>query len=227
MSSSTEDERDNAVFSTTNQIHDITALMGKCRTIVSTIRKSSILTESVAALARDSSIKPGLVSDMRVRWNSSYNMLQRMLLYQNVLEKLFDELDSLPGITKTQIKKLHDSKITGNEWNLIQALRRVLERFYEATKVLSGQKYPTLSLAYAVIFSLMHYLNNRSSDLIENEIKDMLIEPYNQYMVRSWKEMALIRVSALLDPLTHDLMTLEDKQAGESFILKEVMPVYF
>ena len=139
----------------------------------------------------------------------------------------YDELDSLPGVTKTQIEKLNDSKIIGNEWTLIQALRRVLERFYEATKMLSGQKYPTLSLAYAIIFSLMHYLNNRSADLVENEITDMLLESYNQYMVRNGKDMALIRVSALLDPLTHDLMTPEDKQAAESFILKEVMPMSF
>jgi hypothetical protein len=88
VSSSMEDEHNDAVFSTTTQIHDITALMGKCRTIVSTIRKSSILSERITALARDSSIKAGLVIDMRVRWNSSYKMLQRMILYQNVLGKL-------------------------------------------------------------------------------------------------------------------------------------------
>ena len=46
-------------------------------------------------------------------------------------------------------------------------------------------------------------------------------------MIRDGREMALIRVSALLDPLIHDLLTLEDKQAAESFILKEVMLRYF
>lgn len=226
VSSSTEDEHDNANFPPSLQTQDISAFMGKCRTIVSTIRKSSILSERIHTLAGDSSIKAGLVIDMRVRWNSSYKMLQRILLYQSILEKLYDELDSLPGVTDVQRKKLFDSRITGNDWQLVQALRRVLERFDEATKVLSGQKYPTLSLAYAIIISLLHYLNNRSSDSLENEIKDMLLDSYNRYMIRDGREMALIRVSALLDPLIHDLLTYEDKQAAESFILKEVMRRY-
>ena len=51
----------------------------------------------------------------------------------------------------------------------------------------------------------------------------MPLDSYNRYMVRDGREMALIRVSALLDPLTHDLLTVEDRQADESFILKEVM----
>lgn len=146
-----------------------------------------------------------------------------MVLYQSILEKLYDELDSLPGNTDTQRKELFHSKITGNAWHVVQALRRAFERFDEATKGLSGQKYPSSSLAYASVFSLLHYLNHRSSDSIENEIKDMLLDSYNRHMVRDGKEMELIRVSALLDPLTHDLLTLEDKQAAESFILKEVM----
>jgi hypothetical protein len=138
VSSSTEDEHDNANFPPSLQTQGISAFMGKCRTIVSTIRKFSILSECIHTLAGDSSIKAGLVIDMRVRWNSSYKMLQRILLYQSILEKLYDELDSLPGVTHAQRKKLFDSRITGNDWHLVQALRRVLERFDEATKVLSG-----------------------------------------------------------------------------------------
>ena len=43
-----------------------------------------------------------------------------------------------------------------------------------------------------------------------------------KYVVRDGKNMTLIRVSALLNPLTHDLLTVEDKEAAESFIIKEV-----
>ena len=222
-SSSTDDEHNDTDISPSLQTHDITALMAKCRAIVSSIRKSSILYERINTLANGSSIKAGPVIDMRVRWNSSYTMLQRMVLYQSILEKLYDAFNSVPGITDTQRKKLFDSKLTGNQCQVVEALRRVLERFDEATKVLSGQKYPTLSLAYAIVFSLLHYLNHRSSDSIKNEIKDMLLDSYNRYMFRDGKEMELIRVSALLDPLTHDLLAPENKRAAESFILKEVM----
>ena len=154
-------------------------------------------------------------------------MPRPLLLYQVVLVKLYEQLDSLPGVTDQQRKKLLNSKINGNDWNLIQALRRVLERFDEATKVLSGHNYPTLSLSYAITISLSHYLNNRSDDAIENKIKELLISSFNKYMIRDGKEMALIRVSALLDPLVHDMLKAEDKRAAELFIMKEVSIKHF
>ncbi|CAF1582881.1 unnamed protein product, partial [Didymodactylos carnosus] len=220
-SSSSDNDDDTADFSSPLQMHDIGILMEKCRTIITTIRKSSILYETVHTLAIDSSIKAGLIIDMRIRWNSSYKMLQRLLLYQSVLDKLYDQLDSLPGITDKQRNKLFDAKLSGADYNMIQSLRRVLERFDEAIKVLSGQKYPTLSLTYAIVFSLLHYLNYQSADVLDNEIKDLLLDSFNKYMIRDGKEMALIRVSALLDSVINDLLTPEDKQAAETFIIKE------
>ncbi|CAF1202668.1 unnamed protein product [Adineta ricciae] len=221
-SSSTDNEEDGNESSPLSIMNDITAVMDKCRTIVVTIRKSSILHEFIGILAADSSIKADLIIDMRVRWNSSYKMLQRLLLYQSVLENLYEQLNSLAGVTDQQRRKLLNSKLNGNDWNLIQALRRVLERFDEATRVLSGQNYPTLSLSYAITFSLLHYLRNRSDDQLDNEIKELLLDSYSKYMIRDGKEMAVIRVSALLDPLTHDLLTREDKNAAEAFITKEI-----
>ena len=209
------------------EVYDVTVLMEKCRTIIATIQKSSILSKIVHTLAVDQSINARLIIDMRVRWNSSYRMLQRILLCQVVLDKLYEQLDSLPGVTNRQRKKLVNSKINGNDWNLIQALRRVLERFDEATKVLSGRNYPTLSLSYAIINSLLHYLNDRSDDTTENKIKDLLVNAFNKYMIRDGKEMAFIRVSVLLDPLVHDLLKPEDKRAAEVFITKEVIINFF
>ncbi|CAF1358275.1 unnamed protein product [Adineta ricciae] len=217
-----EGDGDSAKTSSSLLIKDVTTLMEKCRTIVSTIRKTSILNETVHDLAKASSIKAGLVLNMRVRGNSSYKMLQRVLVYQNVLEKFYGELDSLAGVTNKQRNKLMKSKFDRNDWNLIQTLRRVLERFEEATKVLSGQKYPTSSLAYAIITSLSHCFNNRSNDVFENDIKDMLINSFEKYMVRDGKAMTFIRAAAFLDPLIHDLLTLDDKEAAESFIINEV-----
>ena len=112
---------------------------------------------------------------MRIRWNSSYRMIQRILTYQPVFDKLYEQIDDLPGVTNKQKKKLFDLTLRGNDWNLLQALRRVLERFDEATKILSGQTYCTFSISYAVLFSLSHYLNCRSGDQVENEIKGFLL----------------------------------------------------
>jgi hypothetical protein len=98
----------------------------------------------------------------------------------------------------------------------------VLERFDEATKVLSERKYPTISLGYSVILSLSYYLTSKSNDSLEAQMKAFLLNTFKQYMGRDGKEVVLIRVSTLLDPLTHDLLTLEDKQTAEASISKEV-----
>ena len=224
--SSSSSSSDNGVqedFSSLLQPHDIGVLLNKCRSIVSTIRKSSILHELVRTIATDSSIDADVIIDMRIRWNSTYRMIHRILAYQAVFDQLYEQMDDLPGVTNQQKKRLLDSKLRGNDWNLIQALRRVLERFDEATKILSGQTYCTLSISYAVVFSLFHYLSCRSGDQVENEIKGFLLSSFDQYMVRRGEEFGYIRVAALLDPLTHDLLTSEDKHCAESFIIKEVI----
>jgi hypothetical protein len=173
---------DNDDVSSSFQMSSIGALLSKCRSIITTIRKSSILHELVQTIATDSSIKGGLIIDMRIRWNSSFRMIQRLVVYQATLDKFYEQLNDLPGATTQQKKKLFDAKLRGDDWNLLQALRRVLERFDEATKILFGQAYATLSISYAVMFSLFHYLNCRSADTIENAIKDLLLDSYNQYI---------------------------------------------
>jgi len=149
-------------------------------------------------------------------------MLQRLILYQSILEKLYEEIDSLSGVTSKQKKTLLESKLDGKDWDVINALHRVLERFNEATKLLSGHNYPTLSISYAIMISLSHYLRNRSENPIVNQIKDLIFSSYNEHMFRDEQQMEIIRVTALLDPLVHDLLSFDDKRAAEAFIVKEV-----
>ena len=134
-------------------VEDIGILMAKSRKLINIIRKSSILNDAIRNLARDSTTVE-LIVDMKVRWNSSFQMIQRLLLHQQVLATFFDNLDSLDGVTSKQRKKLSEVKLSSVDWNILLAMRRVLERFNDATEILSGKSYPTLSLAYPVIYSL-------------------------------------------------------------------------
>jgi hypothetical protein len=203
-------------------------LLKKCRTIISTIRKSSILHDAVLLLARNSSIKVELIMDMRVRWNSSFKMIHRLLMFQPVLHQLYTELDSLADVTTKQRAKLIDSQLSNHDWTLLHVLRRILERFTDATEVLSGEYYPTLSLAYAVVFSLAHYLNDQKGDLTECSIKEMLQSQFDRYMVLPVhsKQANMMRVAALLDPFVHDLLSPEDKETAEKSVISEVRLVF-
>lgn len=213
------DGENDIMFDTEN----IGALMVHCRKLVNTIRKSSILNDALLDLAKDS-ISVTLVTDMKVRWNATYKMIQRLLLYQHVLTVFYDNLDTLDGITHKQKTKLLELKLTGLDWNLLLVMRGVLERFNDATEILSGTSYPTLSLAYPVIYSLASYLNSRSGSATKNAIKEMMIKKFNDHILPEpgSTHANILLNSAFLNPLVHDILLPEHKSQAKKNLLQEV-----
>ena len=163
---------------------------------------------------------------MKIRWNSTFKTINRLLIYKKLIQHFYETLDSREGINSTQRQTFIKLKFSEVECNVMQVLHRVLERFQVATKLLSGHKYPTLSLAYAVVYSLSHYLNDRSTNsaqTAENKIKDMLLKAFNRYMVRNEDEVAIMCVAAFLDPMTHEVLSADNRRCAESFIILEAI----
>jgi hypothetical protein len=204
-------------------VQKIGVLMAKCRKLINTIRKSRILNDALLNLARDS-VSIELVPDMKIRWNSTYQMIQRVLLYQHVLAAFYDGLDTLDGVTLKQRKKLVNVKLTSLDWNTLLAIRRVLEQFNDATEIFSGKSYPTLSLGYPVIYSLYKYLNDRAGEATENAVKEMIVEKFSDYVVPvpETKQADVLLSPAFLDPLVHDMLSSQHKSKAEKILLNDV-----
>lgn len=151
-------------------------------------------------------------------------MIQRIVLYQNILGVFYDTLDTIDGVTAKQRKKLIGVKFASADWNILLALRRVLEQFNDATEILSGKSYPTLSLAYPVIYSLYNYLNDRTGDSTENAVKEIMMEKFNECIlpVPNSKHADILVAAAFLDPLVHDMLSLEHKSRAEKILLSDV-----
>jgi hypothetical protein len=115
-------------------------------------------------------------------------------------------------------------KLFSVDWNILSAMRRVLERFDDAIEILPGKSYPTLSLAYPVIYSLYNYLNDRSGDGTENALKDALIETFTDYVLPpvNTKHADLLFSAAFLDPLVHDMLPVEHRAKEENFLQSAV-----
>ena len=97
--------------------YDIPNLMNKCRIKIKTIRKSTILYETLCKIARRSSVKVDLVLDMKIRWNSTYTMLQRLLDYQSILKNFMITLPLLMELRTNSslvFSKLNLQKLTGD-----------------------------------------------------------------------------------------------------------------
>ena len=119
-------------------VQDVGILMLKCRKLINAVRKSSILNDALLNLARNS-VSVELVPDMKIRWNSTYRMIQRLLLHQNILGVFYDSLDTIDGVTAKQRKRLIEAKLTSLDWNILLAMGRVSERFNDATEILSAK----------------------------------------------------------------------------------------
>jgi hypothetical protein len=83
---------------------------------------------------------------------------------------------------KTEISNL---VISYREWILVDALIFVLRRFFEATKMISGRKYPTLSLAFAIKKMLLSFLNtideSQDTSIYVYELKEAILPLFNYH----------------------------------------------
>ena len=151
-------------------------------------------------------------------------MRPRALAYQSVLEELYAQLDSIGGVTRRQKEKLIGAHLSSSDWALLQSLRFVLERFSDATELISGKSYPTLSIAYAVRLSLHHFLSDMVGDMNVRAIEKMLLAQYQHYMTLAAdsKQANMMSAAALLDPTTHDMVRSEDRLVAEKFLILEV-----
>ena len=175
----------------------IFSLIKKNRSLIKMIHKSSILTAFVRngiqrkqiALNAASDAKNeervkinDLVIDFHIRWNSTYLMLERLLVVQQIINDITYSSHAHIGLTPKQVKKLRSFANNHLDWELLQSLANVLAPFYLATKCLSGRKYSTLSLSYWITENLFVYLTNRTFDSrLENALKELLFHKFNLY----------------------------------------------
>lgn len=185
-----------------NDPESILQILCRCRKIINVINKSSILYDFFDKLSQVNS-NGGLILDMKVRWGSTFKMIRRLLDLRPMIIQTIHESSSLPGLTKAQAQALADNQLNDDEWSILQSLSGILEVFHNATEMLSGQKYPSLAIAYSVLDGLDFFLHSLSDDHIENSIKSLLQKSFNDYITRSTDspvyQHILVRKTSLID----------------------------
>lgn len=184
---SSDDESEDEFESSTPKAVDLLIFcktLCRCRKLINHINKSSVLYDALHTL-RSTSVTVNLVTDMKVRWGSTNTMVERLLQYRSAINKLFEQLPTVAGTTKTQQATLQRLKLSRDEWSLLEILRNILQVFVEATEMLSGSKYPSLAIAHDVLSSLYFYLSSSSTDPVEISIKNALKQSFDKYIDRS------------------------------------------
>ena len=71
-----------------------------------------------------------LKRDIYIRWNSTYEMIERSLKMRKVIDMLCFKEDTFK-----------EYAITDDEWQLLSKICEFIKIFYESTNLLSGQRY--------------------------------------------------------------------------------------
>ncbi|XP_049302945.1 zinc finger BED domain-containing protein 4-like [Bactrocera dorsalis] len=92
-----------------------------------------------------------LIQSVPTRWNSDYDMLERMKKLQQPLSVALSRSASVTGLS-------------GTDWKRISDIINVLDPLNEATKISCGSKYPTISMIEPIIQGMKEALENLNFD---------------------------------------------------------------
>jgi hypothetical protein len=88
---------------------------------------------------------------VQTRWNSTFYMLERLSKLRNDVERVLHNNGN------------EEYCLNKDEWFHVAELVRLLAEFEEATRMISSDKYPTLSIFAFIVRGLTKYLEDFSS----------------------------------------------------------------
>ena len=173
-------------------------VMNRCRSFIRLVRKSSILKGQVNRMKKEFNIKRELQLDCKSRWNSSFRLVETMLIYKKLINRLNSEKDDL-GLTESQTQKLASLELDKSDWLLIESLEYVLRPFLEATKLVSGRKYSTIGMSFFAVVQMHDFLEDTKSLTTNNSnvtsrLKTLLLIQLNKYFVKDDVQWNMMKV---------------------------------
>ena len=69
--------------------------------------------------------------------------------------------------TKKDLKRLKEIMLSDDEWKLMKQLTKILQPFYDGTKLLGSEKYATASFMYYVVATLQIKVISREVKVVD------------------------------------------------------------
>ena len=178
----------------------IGVLMKKCRSFVKLVNKSSILKGYVNALKKEFTVKRSLQLDCKSRWNSSHRLLETMLAYKKLINRLNSEKYDI-GLNYKQTKKLLSIELDKADWTLIESIVRVLRPIMLATNLISGRQYSTIGISFFSIIQIRESLEDERSSgpndsNILSRLKQLVLFNMEKYFEKDEDQWNLLKVKS-------------------------------
>ena len=144
---------------------------------ISTLLSTAVRSKQEELGWSDADLK-ALVQDVKTRWNSTFDMLERFVTLQEAIKKVLEDDD---WKDKILVKSGNNAgkvvKFSNNDWKVMERIVKVLGPFKEATLKLSAAS-ACISQAIPTVTSLLHTLKpaHNTTDLGVRDLKRRLTE---------------------------------------------------
>jgi len=203
------------------KINAIDKLIGAVKKIVSHFSHSVVATEALKNKQQQMNITAKkLINSCPTRWNSTYEMLQRVLkLRWPVTAVLSDDT-----ITKRSDRYLD---LKTEQWKLTEDLVAVLEPFTIATTFFSYEENVSISSVFAILHGLLEKLKPKEdsasecsdSKIIKDFKETVTLQIVQRFELQSLHSAHPLLIGSLLDPRFKNI-TLSKFKEGEIQTLK-------
>ncbi|CAF1565488.1 unnamed protein product, partial [Adineta ricciae] len=122
---------------------NIGILMKKCRSMVKLMNKSSILMNYISNLKKEFGINLSLQMDCKSRWSSTQHLVEVMIIYKRIINKINSEKHDI-GLNTKQTNKISSIELNQSDSKMLEILKVVLTPFVQVTNLISGSQYPTI-----------------------------------------------------------------------------------
>ena len=141
-------------------------------------------------------IHRSLQLDGKSRWNSSYHLIEAMLMYKRIITKINSEKHEI-GLNKNQTAKLSSIELDQDDWKMLEATEFVLRPIVYPTQIISGSKYPTVGISYFAIVQIREFRQdvkdfNDSKRL--HYLKSLLLKQIRKYFIDDDAQLEVMKV---------------------------------
>ncbi|CAF1428121.1 unnamed protein product [Adineta ricciae] len=199
-------------------------VMRKSRSFAKLINKSSILMNHVSSLKKQFKINRSLQLDCKSRWNSSYHLVEGLLMYKKIIKKINSEKYDI-GLNKKQTAKLSSIELNQDDWKILELIEFVLKPIVHATELVSGSKYPTIGISYFVIYQFREFLEDMTDQSINDwkllhYMKSLLLKQVQKYFFDNLTQLKTMKIHSYFDPIGFGCLTRREQRECETNIIE-------
>lgn len=122
------------------------------------------------------------------RWNSTLYAFQRLTLLKPAISMLKASLMNDTSLyIRKEGEKLEELYPTVNEWKVINEIVEILSPFEQATRLLSGIKYPTIGFTYPSMYNLKEKLETDFNSSLETNVAKNFRDAILEDLVVRWE----------------------------------------